>query len=218
MQCKPTEPTENLSKAPAFRVKSNWNLAKHPAVEIFLSKLETEISSVLPGTTLKYNISKEEWLTMRGLTEARDITIKRADKGSCVVVWDREDQIAEADKQFKDNETYDESSSFKDVDLVKLVQQSNSIYQSLRKRKVITKEELKYFTYEYKKAINFWKMYLLPKIHKRLVNAPSQPVILNCGMPTEKASEFLDHDLQPIMKSGTSTLRTLMNFCRNLKT
>ena len=146
MRCKPTEPTENLSKAPAFRVQSNWNLPKHPAVEIFLSKLETEISSVLPGTTLKYNLFKEEWLTMRDLTEDRDIAIKRADKGSCVVVLDREDYIAEADRQFNDNETYDESSSFKDVDLVKLVEQSNSIYKSLRKRKVIIEEELKYFT------------------------------------------------------------------------
>ena len=141
---------------------------------------------------------------MRGLTENRDITIKRADKGSCVVVWDREDYIAEADRQFKEKETYDESSSFKDVDLVKLVERSNSIYQSLRKRKVITEEELKYFTYEYKKATNFGKMYLLPKIHKRLLNAPSQLVISNCGTPTEKPSEFLDHHLQPIMKTGTS--------------
>ena len=58
----------------------------------------------------------------------------------------------------------------KDANLVKLVEKSNSIFQSLRKRKLITEEELKDFTYKYKKAINFGKMYLLPKIHKRLVN------------------------------------------------
>ena len=75
-----------------------------------------------------------------------------------------------------------------DVDLVKLVEKSNSIFNSLRKRKVITEEELKYFTYKYKKATNFGKMYLLPKIHKHLVNVPSRPVISNCGTPTEKAS------------------------------
>ena len=47
-------------------------------------------------------------------------------------------------------------------------------------------------------------MYLLPKIHKRLVNVSGRPVISNCGTPTEKDSEFLDHHLQPIMKSGRS--------------
>ena len=128
---------------------------------------------------------------MRGLAEDRNIIIKPADKGSYVVVWDREDYLAEADRKLKDNETY-ESSSFKNVDLVKLAEKSNSIFQSLRKRKLITEEELKYFTYKYKKATNFWKMYLLPKIHKRLVNVPGRPVISNFGTPTEKASVFID--------------------------
>ena len=41
------EPIENFNEAPAFHVKSNWNPPKeHPAIEIFLSKLETEIFSV----------------------------------------------------------------------------------------------------------------------------------------------------------------------------
>ena len=132
------------------------------------------------------------------------------------MVWDREDYIAEADRQLKDNETY-ESSSLKDEDLVKLVEKSNSIFQSLRKRKLITEEELKYFTYKYKKATNFGKMYLLPKIHKRLVNVPGRPVISNCGTPTEKASEFLDHHLQPIMKSGTSYIKDTNDFLSKLK-
>ena len=46
--------------------------------------------------------------------------------------------------------------------LVKLVIEnrqlkSNVIFQSLRKRKLITEEELKYFTYKYKKVSNFAK-------------------------------------------------------------
>ena len=71
---------------------------------------------MLPGTLLDYNLSKEEWLAMRGLAEDRNIIIKPVDKGSCVVVWDREDYIAEIERQIIDNETY-ESSSFKDADL-----------------------------------------------------------------------------------------------------
>ena len=170
----------------------------------------------MPGTPLDYNLSKEESLAMRGLAEDRNIIIKSADKGSCVVVWDRQDYIAEADRQLKDNETY-ESISFKDADLVKLVENNNSIFQSLRKRKLITEKELKYFTYKYKKATNFGKMYLLLKIHKRLFNVLGRPVISNCGTPTEKASEFLDHHLQPIMKSGTSYIKDTNEFLSKLK-
>ena len=36
-------------------------------------------------------MTKEEWQAMRNLVEDRSIIIKPADKGSCVVAWDRED-------------------------------------------------------------------------------------------------------------------------------
>ena len=60
-------------------------------------------------------------------------------------------------------------------------------------------------------------MYLLPKIHKILDNAPGRPVISNCGTPTEKASEFLDHHLQPIMKSRVSYIKGTNDFLFKLK-
>ena len=59
---------------------------------------------MLPGTPLDYNLSKEEWLAMRGLAEDQNIIIKLADKSSCVMVWDREDHLTEADRKLKDNE------------------------------------------------------------------------------------------------------------------
>ena len=97
------EPTEDFSEKLAFNVKSNWNPPNvHPALEILLSKLENEVFSVLPGTPREYNLLKEEWLAMRGLAEDRNITIKPADKWSCVVLWDREDYLAEAEKQLQD--------------------------------------------------------------------------------------------------------------------
>ena len=43
---------------------------------------------------------------MRRLAEDCNIIIKKADKGSCVVLWDREDYLAEAEKQLQDVDTY----------------------------------------------------------------------------------------------------------------
>ena len=68
---------------------------------------------------------------------------------------------------------------------------------------------VKYFTYEYKKACNLFKWYLLPKIHKRLFNVPGRPVISSCGTPTEKVSEFLDHHLKPIMQNRKDFLEKI---------
>ena len=60
-------------------------------------------------------------------------------------------------------------------------------------------------------------MHLLPKIRKRLYNVPGRPVISNCGTPTEKMSEFLDHHLQPVMKGGTSYVKDTNHCLERLK-
>ena len=49
----------------------------------------------------------------------------------------------------------------------------------LRRNGVITEKELKYFFFEYMNVIIFGKLYILPKIHKRLKNAPCRSVISN---------------------------------------
>ena len=76
---------------------------------------------------------------------------------------------------------------------------------------------MKYFTYEYKKACNLGKMYLSPKIHKRLSDVPGRPVISNCGMPAEKVSEFLDYELKPVMQKGKSYVRDSGHFLKKIK-
>ena len=76
---------------------------------------------------------------------------------------------------------------------------SNQLVQSLRSKGKISDKQLKYFTYKYKKVSN-----LLPNIHRRLHNVPGRPVILNCGTPTEKASEVLDYRLKLIMQRRKS--------------
>ena len=80
---------------------------------------------------------------------------------------DREAYLAEAEKQLQDVDMY-EDTDFRELDLVKLVEKSDTMFQSLRRKNLIKEKELEYFYYQYKKSRNFCKMYLLPKIHKRL--------------------------------------------------
>ena len=43
---------------------------------------------------MKYsNMSREEWQAVRSSADDRSIVIKRADRGSCVVAWDRNNLI-----------------------------------------------------------------------------------------------------------------------------
>ena len=157
--------SQNLSKAPVFILKSRWQPPQgHLCCEVFLSQVENELLE-LPNADIKYsNLSREDWNVIRSLADDRIIIIKKADKGSCIVIWGRNVIVI----------------------LSKLAKMSNKMFSSLKERGYITEKQLKYFLCEYRKAINFGKLYFLPKIHKRLHNVAGQPVISNCGTPTEK--------------------------------
>ena len=55
------EPSPNFSDVSAFRPKYNWKPPSgHPFVELFLSKLESELFYFLPSKPQAYNLTKEE--------------------------------------------------------------------------------------------------------------------------------------------------------------
>ena len=117
---------------------------------------------------------------------------KPEDKGSSIVVWDRVNYLAEAENQFNDSNTYKEVK-----EQVKLVANSNSMFEGLKKKRVITEKKKNYFKLNFEKPTNVGKLHLL---HKRFSNLLGHLVILSCGTLTENFLEFLDHYLQPVIK------------------
>ena len=67
--------------------------------------------------------------------------IKRADKGSVAVVWDREDYIKEAEKQLGDEEVYEEVSNV----VAPLLKTINTVMTKIRKWGDLKREVLGYF-------------------------------------------------------------------------
>ena len=98
-----------------------------------------------------------------------------------------------------------------------LAEASNEMFSGLKRRGFIIEKQLKYFTYEFRKATNLGKLYLLPKIHQRLFNVPGRPVIFNCDIPTEKFPEFLDFHLNPAMQNSWSYLKDSGDFLKKRK-
>ena len=122
----------------------------------------------------------------------------------------------EAEKQLNDKKVYQEVSISENV-LSKLAEMSNRMFSNLKKRSYITEKQLKYFSYEYRKATNFGKLYFLPKFYKRLHNVPGQPVISNCGTLTEKCSECLDYHLKLLMQKGWLYIKDSDDFIKKTR-
>ena len=85
----------------------------------FLSQVESDLK-----TPRNPNLSREKCDTVRSLADDRNIVIKRADRGSCVVIWDRNDHVKEAEIQLSNQNVY-KSVEFKDKILTELVEKSN---------------------------------------------------------------------------------------------
>ena len=101
----------------------------------------------------------------------------------------------------------------------KLISEKESKYftYKLCSHKLISEKDSKYFTYNFKKAPNLGKLYFLLKVHNRLSAVPGRPVISNFGTPTEKASEYLDYILKPIVQDSWSYIKSSGDFLKRLK-
>ena len=87
------------------------------AIEIYLSRLEEEILIIY--NNLHYNnLIRDERNALKQLKNYHSIYIKEADKGSGVVVWDREDYLSEAESQLSDPEVYEELKGDFDLSLI----------------------------------------------------------------------------------------------------
>ena len=126
------------------------------------------------------------------------IIIKEVDKDSRIVVWDREDYLAEARTQLKDEDVYQELKGNTVGPLEKIIE---SVLRKVRNRKDISNARLYYFLVNNAKLGRF---YLLPKVHKRLHNVPGRPVISNSGYYTENMSAFLEYHLKSIAQKVKS--------------
>ena len=88
-----------------------------------------------------------------------------------------------------------------------LVEKIYKIFNRLCSHRLISESELKYFTYNFKKASNLGKFYFLPKIPKRLANVSGEPIISNCGTPRENVSDDLDFLLKLVMQDDWSYIK-----------
>ena len=105
----------------------------------------------------KYNnITREEQGALFDLKNNKTIVNKGADKGSAVVVWDRDDYIQEAENQMGDKEIYEKISN----DPQPLIDTIHRAVEKIRKRGELSADNIKYFMV---KDPKFSRFYLLTK-------------------------------------------------------
>ena len=114
----------------------------------------------------------------------------------------------EVEKQIKNRNVYQEVNFSENI--LNDVEKSNTMFKNLRRKGV------KYFSFEYKKVTNLGKVYLLPKIHKRLKDVSGRLVISKSWTPSKKVPEFVDHLFKPGTQNGWPYIKDSGDFLKKI--
>ena len=92
-----------------FKPKSTFNPRnKEAAIEVYMNSLVEKLLKIEIPKDKYNNLTSKERQALCDLKNDKNIVIKGSDKGSAVVVWDREDYIKETEKQLGDSDVYEE--------------------------------------------------------------------------------------------------------------
>ena len=197
-----------------FKNPSLWNPPGPPIVEYMCFQNENELESSQLQKPKRTNIRKCESDALKSLKSNTDIIIKKADKGSAVVIQNRSDYISEGLRQLDDKNFYlEQKEDLTPVHKTKIEQFVSKMLQN----KEITQKCADYLRIETPRTANF---YLLPKIHKGKIPPPGRPIVSANECPTERISQLVDHFIQPLvpkLKSYTRDSGHFLWILENLK-
>ena len=132
----------------------------------------------------QHNLTKEQWKGLMELRKNPEIVIKKADKGSAVVIMNTTDYLREGYRQLSDRNFY---VKIREDPTEQISEKICKVLTEMKNFKLITEKNFEYFNIKDPKAGRF---YLLPKIHKKQV--PGRPICSSIGHPTCNISKFVD--------------------------
>lgn len=206
-----------------FTPPSNWIPPKHKLPEEFNLLVEKDLKDF---TTLfkiqneKPNLTLEEAEAITELMEAKHIVIKPADKGSVVVILEREQYISEVLRQLNDQTYY---KKLEEPIYLQTIPMVHKIVDTLKTKKFINHKQVKYLKGMAEPRER--RFYILPKIHKPREKwtdgvPPGRPIVSDCGSETYATAEYIEYFLHPLSILHPSYVKDTYHFIdivKNLK-
>ena len=201
----------DFSDRPAFRKKSNWNPDRNRkvAIEAYVEWLERKLLTHDFEVPYQRNFTKEGQRALENLRRYDDIIIKQADRGSAVVILDKQAYIREGMRQLDDPDVYVLLDHDPTEEMIMKV--------NLKVQECFNKGNIDEKTRDYLMAsedARAGRFYLIPKLHKQ--GCPGRPVVSRCSSPREKISEFVDHHLRPLVVEMSSHIKDTNDFLHKL--
>ena len=189
-----------------FKNPSKFNPNGPSALEAFIVSNETKIARIQCHSPHISNITREEKNALATLKSNKDITIKKADKGSSVVIQNTVDYIRESEKllSVKDHYRIDNSCQ---------TSHHNEIITN-ELESMLLHEEITETTFDYlaNPSPRTPLLYTQPKIHKNVLPPPCRPIVSGNDSASERISKFVDWFLKPIVPTIPSYIKDTTHF------
>ena len=165
------------------------------------------------------NLTSEETQALSELSRDKNIIIKPADKGSAIVIMDREQYLWEGYRQLGDAKYYSKLDKpiFKET-----IPQVLKILQTLRDKKFINAKQMIFLRGDPEPRNRIF--YMLPKIHKDPEKwskpgeiPPGRPIVSDCSSETYQTAAYLDYFLNPLSTLHPSYIKDTYHFVDIIK-
>ena len=195
----------------SFKLKSTFNAVGPFQLESMSHSIEQDLHRQKYKEPKKKNLTKEKYKAIKSLKNNKDIIIKPADKGSAIVILDKESYINEGQRQLRDTKFYEKTNTNHTGEVINRI---NLHVHNMLQRGEISQNTCNYLTTDNDRTQQF---YLLPKIHKDALNPPERPIVSGSGGPTEKMSQLVDYFIGKIVPLSQSYVRDSTHLINILK-
>ena len=216
-----TRPSSDLTVPRLYREKSSWlpedkYLPPELIEELELLRLKLDRIRITSETP---NMSPAEYRALECLSKREDLVFKKADKGSSIVIMDKENYIEEALSQLNKPKYYQEIPGpiFKDT-----FEEVNSILDDLQRTGWLDPLQVHYL--RPKDTARERLFYTLPKVHKSqekwpksFLIPPGRPVVSDVESDSHRIGTYIDDCLKPISDLHPSYIRNTDHFLEQLR-
>jgi len=177
-----------------FRMKSTWEPPRaSPEIETYLKRVNDTLNNLTLNNS-RPNLTNSERQTLNQLASDTSLVIKSADKGSGIVVEDRDKYIQAGLQHLSDTNIYEKIDSDPTIPLSLGI---NKFIETIHKKGIIDTITKDFLLFPEDTPPRTQQLYFLKKIHKNPIS--ERPIVSGCGGPTEKISQLVDLHLQPFV-------------------
>jgi hypothetical protein len=200
----------------AFTDKSTWtppdSRIDKPVLDC-IDSISNDIKTLRIQREIK-NLNKNEFQAIKNLKNKPEIVIKKADKGSAVVVMDKCNYVSEGHRQLSNPLHYKQISTPLYLDNAKKI---SKILENLHTSGHLTTKEFKFLSPPENPRQR--RFYMLPKIHKDkkvwpIPNymPPGRPIVSDCNSESERIAMYIDAFIKPRANKHPSYIKNTYDF------